>query len=108
MTTPLSQARSKIRRAGSAPAGSGVLRSFVGHQFDRGQHAATTYIADQRVIGPRMKTFHQALSGLPAVVQQALLVEAQALERDRRAHGMGGISVAMTTSALPASSAIVL
>ncbi len=95
MTRPFSQARSKMRRAGSAAAGKGRLALLVDHEFDGRQHAAAADIADERVIPQASKPCHQSRTGLHAVFQKAVLVEPQNLEADGGADGMGRIGVAV-------------
>src|SRR6185503_17426322 len=69
----------------------GRLALLVRDKLDGGQHAATTDIADEWMIGKRAKPLHQAVSGLAPVFQQAILVKVKAREPNRRTDGMSGI-----------------
>ena len=71
MIRPLAQARSKMRRAGSAAAGKRRLLLLVDHQFDRGQHAAAADLADERMVLQGRRPAIRPAPALQTILQQA-------------------------------------
>lgn len=78
MISPLSQALSKIRRAGSE----GGLALLVDDKFHGSEHASSANVSYRGMVFQAFQTGHEAGSRAPPIIQQPAFVELQGLQTD--------------------------